>query len=222
MRVVVGEDQLLFREGLVRLLTEAGFEVVAQAADATDLVRRTAAHRPDLVVADVRMPPGHADDGLRAALEIRRRTPGTAILVLSQYVADTTARDLMAEGAEGIGYLLKDRVADLDRFTDAVRQVAEGGSVLDPQVVPRLLGRLRPGPLDALSPRELEVIGLMAEGRSNRGIAEKLIVTEDAVEKHVRSILRKLDIPYASGDHRRVLAVLAYLRGRPAGGPSSG
>jgi DNA-binding NarL/FixJ family response regulator len=216
MRVVVGEDQLLFREGLVRLLTEAGFDVVAQAADAPDVVRKAIAHRPDIVVTDVRMPPDQGDDGLRAALEIRRRLPSTAILVLSQYVADTTARELLAGGAEGIGYLLKDRVADLDRFADWVRQVAEGGSVLDPQVVPRLLREFGGGPLSELTPLELEVLALMAEGRSNRGVAEQLVVTEDAVEKHVRSILRKLDIPYAAGDHRRVLAVLAFLRRAPA------
>lgn len=218
MRVVVGEDQLLFREGLVRLLGEAGFDVVAQAADATDLIRKATAHRPDVVVTDVRMPPGEADDGLRAALEIRRGVPGIAILVLSQYVAETTARELIAEGAEGIGYLLKDRVADLDRFADCVRQVAEGGSVLDPQVVARLLRELRPGPLADLTPREREVLGLMAEGRSNRGIAAQLVVTEDAVEKHIRSILRKLDVPQDPDEHRRVRAVLRYLdRSEPSG-----
>jgi DNA-binding NarL/FixJ family response regulator len=212
MRVVVGEDQLLFREGLIRLLREAGLDVVAQAADATELVRKAITHRPDVVVADVRMPPGQTDDGLRAALEIRRRLPDTAVLVLSQYVADTTARELLAEGAEGVGYLLKDRVTDLDRFADSVRRVAEGGSVLDPEVVSRLLERSRRGLLDELSPRELEVLALIAEGRSNLGIAQELCVTEYAVEKHVRNLLRKLRIAADPSDHRRVLAAVAFLR----------
>ena len=216
MRVVIGEDQALFREGLVRLLDDLGFDVVAKAADADDMVRKVQAHRPDVVVTDVRMPPNHTDDGLRAALEIRSRCPGTAVLVLSQYVAERPALDLMAGGAEGVGYLLKDRVADLDRFADAVRRVAEGGSALDPEVVSRLVARRRDDPLDELSPRELEVLSLMAEGRSNRGIAGQLAVTEHAVEKHVHAILLKLGIAAAPTDHRRVLAVLAYLQGRAA------
>ena len=216
MRVVIGEDQALFREGLVRLLEELGFDVVAKAADAEDVVRKARAHRPDVVVTDVRMPPNHTDDGLRAALEIRSRCPGTAVLVLSQYVAEGPALDLMAGGAEGVGYLLKDRVADLDRFAEAVRRVAEGGSALDPEVVSRLVARRHDDPLDELTPRELEVLALMAEGRSNKGIAEHLAVTEHAVEKHVCSILRKLDIAVAPTDHRRVLAVLAFLRSRAA------
>ena len=212
MRVVIGEDQLLFREGLVRLLTDSGFDVVAQAGSADDLLRKTAAHRPDLVVTDVRMPPDHADDGLRAAIAIRRRMPGTAVLVLSQYVAEATALELMRDNATGIGYLLKDRVYDLDQFLDAIRRVADGGSALDPQVVQRLLERPGSGPLGELTPREREVLALMAEGWSNRGIAEELVVTEHAVEKHVRAILRKLDIPATAGAHRRVLAVLEFLR----------
>lgn len=212
MRVVIGEDQLLFREGLVRLLCEAGFEVVAQAGDAPDLVRKALAHRPDIVIADVRMPPGQADDGLRAAVDIRRRLPGTAIVVLSLYVAATTAVELMADGAEGIGYLIKDRVMDLDRFADSLRHVACGGSALDPEVVRSVLSGRRAGPLDELSPRELEVLALVAEGRSNRGIAERLVVTEHAVEKHVRNVLRKLDVPSGPCDHRRVLAAAAFLR----------
>jgi DNA-binding NarL/FixJ family response regulator len=211
MRVVVGEDQLLFREGLARLLDESGFEVVAQAADADDLLRKVAAHRPELVVTDVRMPPGHRDDGLRAALAIRRRFPGTAVLVLSQYVAETSALELMAQGADGVGYLLKDRVFDLEHFAESLRRVAGGGSVLDPQVVTRLLQRRPEGPLGALSPRECEVLALVAEGRSNHGIAERLVVTEHAVEKHVRSILRKLAVPSGRSDHRRVLAALIFL-----------
>jgi DNA-binding NarL/FixJ family response regulator len=220
VRVVVGEDELLFREGVVRLLEEAGLDVVAQAAEAPDVVRKAVAHRPDVVVIDVRMPPGESDAGLRAALEIRRRLPGTAILVLSQYVAVTTAQELIAGGADGIGYLLKHRVTDLDRFADSVRQVAAGGSVLDPEVVDRLLAGRRSGPLDRLTPRELEVLALVAQGRSNRGIAEQLVLSEFTVEKHVRAILRKLDIRAAPSDHRRVLAAVAFTR--QAGGAESG
>jgi DNA-binding NarL/FixJ family response regulator len=213
MRAVIAEDELLFRAGLARLLTEGGFDVVGQAADAEDLVRKVGAHRPDVVVTDVRMPPGNADDGLRAAISVRRRFPGTAVIVLSHYVAARPALELIGDSAEGVGYLLKDRVNDLDHFVAAVRRVASGGSALDPEVVSRLLGR-RPDPLQELTAREREVLALMAEGRSNRGIAEPLVVTEDAVEKHVRSILRKLSIPPDAGDHRRVLAVLRFLRGQ--------
>jgi DNA-binding NarL/FixJ family response regulator len=211
VRVVVGEDQALFRAGLVRLLCDAGFEVVAEAADAPDLVRKATAHRPDIVITDVRMPPGHSDDGLRAALEIRARLPGTAVMVLSQYVVERAAIDLIGDSAAGVGYLLKDRVADLDAFTDAVRRVAAGGSALDPEVIARMLGR-RADPLGVLTPRERDVLAAMAEGRSNHGIAEKLVVTEHAVEKHVTSIIRKLDIAAGAGEHRRVLAVLAFLQ----------
>jgi DNA-binding NarL/FixJ family response regulator len=210
MRVVIGEDQALFREGLARLLTESGFEVVAQAGDATELLRKVGAHRPGVVVTDVRMPPDHTDDGLRAAQEIRARHPGTAVLVLSQYVVERAALELIGEMPAGVGYLLKDRVRDLDGFIDAIRRVATGGSALDPEVVGRLIGR-RQDPLEVLTDREREVLILMAEGRSNQGIAGRLVVTDHAVEKHVNNILRKLQIRPGPGEHRRVLAVLAFL-----------
>jgi DNA-binding NarL/FixJ family response regulator len=213
VRVVVADDSVLLREGIVRLLEESGFEVVAQAGDAEDLVRKVSAHKPDVAVVDIRMPPTNTDDGLRAALEIRGKLPGTGVLVLSQYVEEGYALDLVGDSAGGVGYLLKDRVADVDRFVDAVRRVAEGGSALDPEVVSQLLGRARrDDPLDALTPREREVMELMAEGRSNNAIAEQLVVTERAVEKHVTSIFGKLDLTPAPEDHRRVLAVLTYLR----------
>jgi DNA-binding NarL/FixJ family response regulator len=210
MRVVIGEDDALYREGLARLLSEGGFDVVAQAHDAEELLRRVAGHRPDVVVTDMRMPPDKTDDGLRAAIAIRARFPDIAVLVLSQYVAQRPALELIGDRAEGIGYLLKDRVADLDEFLDAVRRVATGGSALDPQLINRLLQRGRTRPLDDLTPRELEVLSLMAQGQSNQGIADRLVVTEHTVTKHVGAILRKLDIP--PDGHRRVLAVLAYLR----------
>jgi DNA-binding NarL/FixJ family response regulator len=209
MRVVIAEDQPLFRAGLHRLLTETGFDVVGEAADAPDLLRKVRAHRPDVVVTDVRMPPDHSDDGLRAAIEIRRLRPQTGVLVLSHYVAERSAFELVGASADGVGYLLKDRVRDLDDFVDAVRRVAQGGSALDPEVITRLLGRHREDPLSALSQREREVLALVAEGRSNYGIAERLIISEGAVEKNVHRILRKLDIPLDG--HRRVLAVLAFL-----------
>ena len=213
MRVVVAEDSVLLREGIVRLLSEAGFEVVGQAGDADDLVRKVSAHKPDVAVVDIRMPPTSTDDGLRAALEIRRRIPGTGVLVLSQYVEEGYALELVGDKAEGTGYLLKDRVADVERFVEAVRTVAAGGSVLDPEVVATLLGRRRrDDPLAELTDREREVLALMAEGRSNHAIAEQLVVTERAVEKHVTSIFSKLDLTPASEDHRRVLAVLTFLR----------
>jgi len=213
MRIVLADDSVLLREGVARLLEEAGFEVVAQAGDAEDLLRKVGAHKPDLAIVDVRMPPTHTDEGLRAAAEIRERHPGIGVLVLSQYVETHYALDLLADNAEGVGYLLKDRVADLDRFTDAVRRVGEGGSALDPEVVSNLLGRRRrDDPLSELTDREREVLGLMAEGRSNRAVAEQLVVTERAVEKHVTSIFGKLGLPQTAGDHRRVLAVLTYLR----------
>lgn len=212
MRVLIGEDDELYREGLARLLAEAGFEVVGQARDADELQRKVAGHRPDIVVTDVRMPPGGTDDGLRAAIEIRRRFPQTAVLVLSQYVARRPALELIGDSAEGVGYLLKERVADLAQFTDAVRRVAGGGSALDTQIVSVLLDRRRPGPLDELTPREREVLALMAAGHSNQGIADRLVVTEHSVVKHVGNILRKLDIPADADGHRRVLAVLTYLR----------
>jgi DNA-binding NarL/FixJ family response regulator len=217
MRVVLADDQLLLREGIARLLEEAGMEVVAQAGDAEDLLRKVGAHKPDVAIVDVRMPPTHTDEGLRAAAEIRAKHPGTGVLVLSQYVEESYALELFGDGADGLGYLLKDRVGDLDRFVESVRRVGDGGSALDPEVVARLLGRKRrEDPLDVLTPREREVLGQMAEGRSNSGIAEALVVTERAVEKHVTSIFTKLDLGAggmsSTKDHRRVLAVLAYLR----------
>ncbi|HEX8855463.1 MAG TPA: response regulator transcription factor [Thermoleophilaceae bacterium] len=213
MRVVVAEDSVLLREGVVRLLEEAQFEVVAQAGDADDLLRKVAAHKPDVAIVDVRMPPTNTDDGLRAAQKIRADHPSTGVLVLSQYVEEGYALELLAENAEGVGYLLKDRIADIERFTDSVKRVAEGGSALDPEVVAQLLGRRRrEDPLEALTPREREVLGLMAEGRSNNAIAEQLVVTERAVEKHVTSIFGKLGLAPAAEDHRRVLAVLTYLQ----------
>jgi DNA-binding NarL/FixJ family response regulator len=213
LRVVVADDSVLLREGLCRLLEESGFDVVGQAGDAEDLMRKVGAHKPDVAVVDVRMPPTHTDEGLRAAHRIRSEQPKTAVLVLSQYVEEAYALDLLSESTERTGYLLKDRVSDVDTFTDAVRRVANGGSALDPEVVALLLGRRRrEDPLESLTAREREVLGLMAEGRSNNAIAEALVVTERAVEKHVTSIFSKLDLPPTVEDHRRVLAVLAYLR----------
>jgi DNA-binding NarL/FixJ family response regulator len=212
-RVVVADDSVLLREGIVRLLEESGFDVVGQAGDAVDLVRKVSAHKPDVAVVDIRMPPTNTDDGLRAALEIRGRLPEIGVLVLSQYVEESYALDLVGDSAGGVGYLLKDRVADVERFVDAVKRVAEGGSALDPEVVSQLLGRARRNdPLAAISPREREVLELMAEGRSNAAIAEQLVITERAVEKHVTSIFGKLGLAPAPADHRRVLAVLTYLR----------
>jgi len=212
MRVVVADDSVLLREGVVRLLEEAGFDVVAQAGDAEDLLRKVNAHRPELAIVDVRMPPTHTDEGLRAAVTIRERHPETSVLVLSQVVEPSSALELLAGDAAGLGYLLKDRVGDLDRFTESVRRVGEGGSALDPEVVSLLLGRRRQeGPLEALTPRERQVLEAMAEGASNNGIAERLVVTERAVEKHVTSIFTKLGLPPDTDSHRRVLAVLRYL-----------
>jgi DNA-binding NarL/FixJ family response regulator len=213
LRVVVGEDQLLVREGIVRVLEDAGFEVVATAGDADDLVRKARGHKPHVVVTDIQMPPEHSDDGLRAALRIRQELPGTGVVVLSQYLEDRYALQLVADDAAGAGYLLKDRVGDVRAVADAVRRVAAGGSVLDPEVVARMVGRRRiDSPLDTLTPRERDVMVLMAEGRSNRGIAEQLVVTTAAVERHVTSIFDKLGLQQAPEDHRRVLAVLQYLR----------
>jgi DNA-binding NarL/FixJ family response regulator len=213
VRVVVADDSVLLREGIARLLGEGGFDVVAQAGDADDLMRKAAAHKPDVAIVDIRMPPTNTDDGLRAALEIRRTLPDTSVLVLSQYVEEAYALDLVGGSDGGVGYLLKDRVADVDRFLDSVRRVAEGGSALDPEVVSQLLGRARrDDPLAEISPREREVLELMAEGRSNHAIAEQLVITERAVEKHVTSIFGKLGLAPAPEDHRRVLAVLAFLR----------
>jgi DNA-binding NarL/FixJ family response regulator len=212
VRVVVADDSVLLREGVVRLLEEWGFDVVGQAGDAEDLLRKVNAHKPDIAVVDVRMPPTHTDEGLRAALTIRERHPDTNVLVLSQVVEASSALELLAGDAAGLGYLLKDRVGDLDRFAESVRRVAEGGSALDPEVVSLLLGRRRKEePLEALTPRERQVLEAMAEGSSNNGIAERLVVTERAVEKHVTSIFTKLGLPPDTDSHRRVLAVLRYL-----------
>jgi DNA-binding NarL/FixJ family response regulator len=217
LRVVIGEDDVLLREGIARLLGEAGFEVVAQAGDADDLLRKGLAHHPSVVIADVNMPPGHGDDGLRAAIEVRRQRPETGVLVLSQYYEEQYGIDLIGERAEGVGYLLKERVGDVESFLDAVTRVASGGSALDPEVVSRMLGRRRPdGPLDRLSPRERDVLAAMAEGKSNRGIAQALLVSQAAVEKHVTSIFHKLELGPAQTEHRRVLAVLTYLRDSPS------
>jgi DNA-binding NarL/FixJ family response regulator len=211
--VVIADDSVLLREGIARLLVDSGFEVVGQAGDADDLLRKVGAHKPDIAVVDVRMPPTHTDEGLRAAQRIRAEYPETAVLVLSQYVEEAYALELLSESTERTGYLLKDRVADVRTFTDAVRRVAKGGSALDPEVVGLMLGRRRrEDPLATLTPREREVLGLMAEGRSNSAMAEALVVSERAVEKHVTSILSKLDLPPAAEDHRRVLAVLKFLR----------
>jgi DNA-binding NarL/FixJ family response regulator len=213
IRVIVGEDQSFVREGIVRVLADSGFEVLGTAADARDLIRMDGAYRPDVVITDIQMPPDHGDDGLRAALAIRSGRPGVGVLVLSQYLEDAYAFDLVADGAQGVGYLLKEKVGDMRTFTDAVRRVAEGGSVLDPDVVARLVGRARPAsPLDGLTPRERQVMALIAEGRSNSGIASDLVVTVAAVERHVTSIFDKLGLHQAREDHRRVLAVLTYLQ----------
>jgi DNA-binding NarL/FixJ family response regulator len=214
MRVVIAEDAVLLRAGLERLLAEGDFDVAGTVGDGPGLIAAAAALRPDIAIVDVRMPPTHTDEGLRAALEVRRLMPDTAILVLSQYVEERYALELIGSNAEGVGYLLKDRVADVAEFLAAVRRVGEGGTALDPEVVAQLLGRRRRGnPLDALSPREREVLSLMAEGRSNAAIAAELVVTDGAVEKHVSNIFAKLGLPATPGDHRRVLAVLTYLRG---------
>ena len=213
MRVVIADDAVLLREGAARLLEEAGCEVVAQAGDADDLLRKVRAHKPDVAIIDVRMPPGNEDDGLRAALTIRDELPDVGILLLSQYVEDRYLAQLLAQGAEGVGYLLKDRIAEVERLGEAVQRVAAGGSVLDPEVVAQMLGRARhEGPLDALTGREREVLKLMAEGRTNRAIAAELFISERGIERHVTSIFAKLGLPTTEQDHRRVLAVLAYLR----------
>lgn len=212
MRIVIAEDSVLLQEGLVRFLTEQGHQVVAAVGDATSLLAAIDEQRPDLAVVDVRMPPTHTDDGLRAALEIRRRWPEVAILVLSQYVEEQYASELLADDRGGLGYLLKDRIADVGEFQAAVERVGSGATVLDPEVVAQILARSRrQDPLARLSPREREVLGLMAEGRSNSAIAAELVVSDGAVEKHVSNIFSKLDLPPAANDHRRVLAVLRWL-----------
>ena len=212
MRVVLADDSVLLREGIARLLEDAGFEVVGQADNAEQLLLKVRSYSPDVAIVDIRMPPTHTDEGLRAAREIREKHPGTAVLVLSQYVESEYALDLLSESAEGVGYLLKDRVADIAEFAAAVRRVGEGGSALDPAVVSQLVGRARrEDPLQELTPREREVLELMAEGRTNGSIAAQLVVTEGAVEKHVTGIFLKLGLPPADQAHRRVLAVLRYL-----------
>ncbi len=213
VRVMIAEDQLLLREGLGRLLAESGFEVVAQAADAPDLLRKVAAHHPDVAIIDVQMPPTHSDDGLRAAIAIRGSHPDVGVLMLSQFRDEAYAMDLIGDDARGVGYLLKDRIADLDSFADAIRRVAAGGSALDPEIVALMVGRRRKhDPLEALTPRERQVLALMAEGKSNLGIAEALGVTLAAVEKHVGRIFGKLGLRDEPLEHRRVLAVLTLLQ----------
>jgi DNA-binding NarL/FixJ family response regulator len=211
--VVLADDSVLLREGIARLLGDAGFEVVGQSEDPDDLMLKVRSYSPDVAIVDIRMPPTQTDEGLRAAQEIREKHPGVGVLVLSQYVEPAYAMELLADSAEGVGYLLKDRVADVDEFAAAVRRVAEGGSALDPALVTQLVGRRRQhDPLDELSPREREVLELMAEGRSNQAIGERLFITPRAVEKHITSIFGKLRLPPAPEDHRRILAVLAFLR----------
>ncbi len=213
LRVVIAEDQVLLREGIVRLLGEAGFDVVAQAADADDLLRKVAAHAPDVAIIDIQMPPTNTDDGLRAAMHVRATQPEVGVLVLSQFVEEAYALDLIGDDAAGVGYLLKDRVADVAAFTEAIVRVSRGGSALDPEVVAQMLGRpRRQDPLASLSPREREVLALMAEGRTNRAIADELVISIHAVEKHVTNIFSKLGLSPTAEDHRRVLAVLTFMR----------
>jgi len=213
VRVVLAEDSLLLREGLVRLFDEAGATVVAAVGDGDALVDAVVEHRPEIAVTDVRMPPSFTDDGLRAALECRRRVPGTAVLVLSQYIEQSYASDLLAGvGNGGVGYLLKDRISNLEELSDALHRVAGGGAVLDPEVVAGLFARRRRDPLRELTPRERDVLALMAEGRTNSAIGKRLAVSDGAVEKHISSIFAKLDLAPSGGDHRRVLAVLAWLK----------
>jgi DNA-binding NarL/FixJ family response regulator len=211
VRIVIADDAVLLREGAARLLEDAGFEVVGQAGDADDLMRKVRAHKPDVAIIDVRMPPDNSDDGLRAALSIRQELPDVGILLLSQYVEDRYIGELLAGGTEGVGYLLKDRVGEIERFTEAVQRIGRGGSVLDPEVVAQMVGR-REEPLSELTDRERDVLALMAEGYSNRAIAETIFVSERAVERHVTSIFSKLGLEATGQEHRRVLAVLRYLQ----------
>jgi DNA-binding NarL/FixJ family response regulator len=213
VRVTIAEDSVLLREGLVRLLEDAGFEVVGQSADVEDLMVKVRSYTPDIAIVDIRLPPTHNDEGLRAALAIRAEHPDVGVLVLSQYVEVGLALTLLSDSAEGVGYLLKDRIRDIDEFVAAVRRVADGGSVLDPIIVQTLLSRQRPDdPISQLSPREREILELMAAGSSNQGIADRLVITVRAVEKHVSNIFDKLDLPSTGGESRRVLAVLTFLR----------
>ena len=212
MRVVIAEDLTLLREGLSRLLDDRGWEIVAAVDDGPKLVEAIAEHRPDIAIVDVRLPPSFTDEGIRAAIEARERVPGTPILILSQYVEESYASDLLAGDGGGVGYLLKDRVADVRTFVESLERVAAGGTAMDPEVVAQLLGRRdNRGPLSELTPREREVLALMAEGRSNTGIGAELGISSSAIEKHVKQVFSKLDLPPSGGDHRRVLAVLAYL-----------
>jgi DNA-binding NarL/FixJ family response regulator len=213
LRVVIAEDSVLLREGIASLLGQAGFEIVGQSSTADDLLLKVRSYKPDVAIVDIRMPPSQTDEGLGAAKTIREKHPEVGVLVLSQYVEPSYAMELIADDAEGVGYLLKDRVSDVGEFTGAVRRVAEGGSALDPAIVTQLVGRRRgEDPVSTLTPRERQVLELMAEGRANQSIAQKLVVTERAVEKHVTSIFGKLQLPATAEDHRRVLAVLVYLR----------
>ena len=213
IRVVIGEDDVLLREGIAQILERAGFEVAAQSGNADDFLRRAQGHRPEVAVVDIQMPPGNADDGLRAALELRAQRPDTGVVVLSQFFEESYAIDLIGDRPEGVGYLLKERVGDVSVFIDAVRRVAAGGTALDPEIVARMMGRRRlPGPFDELSPRDRDVLREMAEGKSNSAIAETLFISEAAVEKHVTAIFRKLGLESTGGEHRRVLAVVRYLR----------
>ncbi|MFF3454084.1 response regulator [Streptomyces sp. NPDC002730] len=213
MRAVIAEDSVLLRVGVVKILEMAGFEVVAETGDAEGLLAAVGEHRPDIAVVDVRMPPGFTDEGVRAALRLRQQWPDTAVLMLSQYVEERYAAELIAANTSGIGYLLKQRVADVEEFIEVLRRVAEGGTALDPQVVAQLLVRRQSDPLERLTERERDVLALMAEGRSNAGIADRLVISESAVAKHINSILAKLDLPRVGADHRRVLAVLRFLEG---------
>jgi DNA-binding NarL/FixJ family response regulator len=212
VRAVIAEDLALLRDGLTRLLRDNGIDVVAAVGDGDALVHAVTLEQPDIAIVDIRLPPSFRDEGVRAALELRERAPDTAILVVSQYVELTYATELLSDGRGGVGYLLKDRIMDVAEFVDAVRRVAAGGTALDPEVVAQLFSRQSSGPLEGLTPREVEVLGLMAEGRSNAGIAEALVLTVGAVEKHIANILMKLRLPPSESDHRRVLAVLAYLQ----------
>jgi DNA-binding NarL/FixJ family response regulator len=217
LRIVIGEDDVLLREGIARLLVESGFEVAAQAGDAPDLLRKGLAHKPAIVIADIHMPPGDGDDGLRAAVEIRRQRPETGVLLLSQFYDESYALALIGDRAEGVGYLLKERVGDVETFVDAVTRVATGGTALDAEIVARMLGRRqRDRPIERLGARERDVLEAMAEGKSNRGIAQALLISQAAVEKHVTSIFQTLELDPAQTEHRRVLAVLTYLRESPS------
>jgi len=216
VRVVIAEDLALLRDGLTRLLRDNGIDVAAAVDDRDALVHAVARENPDVAIVDIRLPPTFRDEGLRAALELRERHPETGVLVVSQYVEHSYATELLADGRGGVGYLLKDRIMNVDDFVDAVRRVAGGGTAIDPEVVAQLFNRRRAEPLDHLTPREREVLTLMAEGRSNAAIADRLVLTVGAVEKHVANILTKLRLPPSESDHRRVLAVLAYLRGEPS------